>query len=347
MRVPHSPVILFATASLIPFGLLACAVVAGGAWVWAPLLYMTLFAAALDQIVPWIAPHTDGDEFPAGDSLLVTLALAHFVMLAVVVWTVAGTSTLGPGDRAVLALGAGLVFGQISNPAAHEMIHRPQRGLFRLGMAIYTSLLFGHHTSAHRLVHHSRAASVGDPNTARVGESYYRFARRAWIGSFRAGRTAENRRRAQNGGLHPYWIYLAGAALALGFGFVLAGWAGVAVWVLLAGHAQAQLLLADYVQHYGLLRSVLSDGRTEPVNDRHSWNAPHWFSARLMLNAPRHSDHHAHPSRSFTALRLPASADAPMLPYPLPVCCTMALVPPLWRLVIHPHLVRWQPENPA
>ncbi len=345
MRVVTSPVFLFAVASLIPFGLLFCAVAAGGAWVWAPLLYMTLFAAALDQIVPWVAPHTDGDEFPAGDGLLAMLALAHLVMLPVVVWAVAGPSALGGWDRAVVALGAGLVFGQISNPAAHEMIHSPRRGLFRLGMAIYTSLLFGHHTSAHRLVHHSRAASVEDPNTARAGESYYRFARRAWIGSFRAGRVAEDRLRAKTGAPHPYWIYFGGAGLALGLGFVIAGWPGMAVWALLAGHAQAQLLLADYVQHYGLLRAVLSDGRREPVGDSHSWNAPHWFSARLMLNAPRHSDHHAHPSRPFTALRLPAATDAPMLPYPLPLCCTMALVPPLWRRVIHPHLARWQPSQ--
>jgi alkane 1-monooxygenase len=124
--------------------------------------------------------------------------------------------------------------------------------------------------------------------------------------------------------------------------FAVAGWAGVAVWAGLAFHAQVQLMLSDYVQHYGLTRRVLADGRLEPVGPRHSWNAPHWFSSALMLNAPRHSDHHAHPARAYPALRLPGPDAAPRLPWPLPVACTIALVPSLWRRGIGPHLARWQ-----
>ena len=115
-----------------------------------------------------------------------------------------------------------------------------------------------------------------------------------------------------------------------------------AVWLALSLHAQSQLLLSDYVQHYGLMRRTLPDGRLEPVADRHSWNAPHWFSAGMMLNAPRHSDHHAHPARPYPALRLPAPDAAPHLPWPLPVCCLVALVPPLWRRMIHPRLAPWR-----
>ena len=112
--------------------------------------------------------------------------------------------------------------------------------------------------------------------------------------------------------------------------------------MLLSLHAQSQLLLSDYVQHYGLLRARLPDGRLEPVGDRHSWNAPHWFSGALMPNAPRHPDHHAHPSRPYPALRLPDPGTAPHLPYALPVCGMAALVPPLWRRMMDPHLQRWR-----
>jgi alkane 1-monooxygenase len=140
--------------------------------------------------------------------------------------------------------------------------------------------------------------------------------------------------------MHPYAGYLAGQAACLTLAWVIAGGAGVAVWLGLGLHATAQLLLSDYVQHYGLARARLPDGRLEPVGPQHSWNAPHWFSAAMMLNAPRHSDHHAHPGRPFPALRLPA--DAPMLPWPLPLACTLALAPPLWRRRIAPHLARWR-----
>ena len=73
-------------------------------------------------------------------------------------------------------------------------------------------------------------------------------------------------------------------------------WRGAVVWAALGLHAQVQILLSDYVQHYGLRRAEVQ-GRPVPVAAGHSWNAPHWFSSAFMLNAPRHSDHHAHPAR--------------------------------------------------
>ena len=75
-------------------------------------------------------------------------------------------------------------------------------------------------------------------------------------------------------------------------------------FLVLAVYAQLQILLADYVQHYGLRRQTGADGRPEPVGDGHSWNTPHWFSSALMVNAPRHSDHHLHPTRPYPGLRL-------------------------------------------
>ena len=90
--------------------------------------------------------------------------------------------------------------------------------------------------------------------------------------------------------------------------------------------------MSDYVQHYGLSRTKGPDGRFEPVAARHSWNAPHWFSSALMLNAPRHSDHHARPARPFPQLTLPDGA--PTLPRSLPVMACVALYPRLWRRVM-------------
>ncbi|WP_366943560.1 fatty acid desaturase [Cypionkella sp.] len=222
-------------------------------------------------------------------------------------------------------------------------MHRPGRGLFRLGALVYCWLLFGHHTSAHRLVHHRHAASAEDPNTGRSGEGYYAFLIRAWLGSFRRGWAAEDALRVRGkAGLHPYAFYIGMAVVCLGLGFAIAGIWGALAWAALAAHAQSQLMLSDYVQHYGLVRAVRADGRLEPVSARHSWNAGHWFSSAFMLNAPRHSDHHAHPARPYPALRLPEVADAPRLPWPLPLACMIALYPPLWKRAIRPHLNRWR-----
>ncbi|GLS88876.1 alkane 1-monooxygenase [Cypionkella aquatica] len=335
---------LFALAALLPLALFGAGVVWGGWWSVAGLLYMTALAAGLDQITGlFLGDAPEGAEFPAADALLVALALGALGLMPLAVWAVAGDSGLSVSARAAVFAGSGLWLGQVANPAAHELIHRNGRGLFRLGGLVYCWLLFGHHTSAHRLVHHQHAASVDDPNTARAGEGYYAFLIRAWRGSFKRGWAAEDalRRRGKTG-VHPYAVYIGMAALCLCLGYAIAGIGGSLAWAALAAHAQSQLMLSDYVQHYGLQREMRADGRLEPVSARHSWNAGHWFSAAFMLNAPRHSDHHAHPARPYPALRLPDQDAAPRLPWPLPLACLIALVPPLWKRAIRPHLNQWR-----
>lgn len=342
--LPLPAPVLFALATLAPMVLLVLGLWRGGPWVWAALGYMAVLTAVLDRLIRLTAPDApEGAEFPAADALLVVIAFCHLAALPCAIWAIAGNSSLPVPARIALFLGFGQVFGQISNPAAHELIHRGRRGLFRLGMGIYITLLNGHHTSAHRLVHHRHVATPLDPNSAREGEGFYAFLPRAYFGSFRAGLAAENARRATGGrGLHPYAIYLAGQAVCALLAFWIAGVAGVLVWLALAAYATAQLMLSDYVQHYGLTRAQLPGGRYEPVADRHSWNAPHWFSSGVMLNAPRHSDHHAHPSRPYPALRLPEPQEAPWLPWSLPVAGAVALVPSLWHRRMRPRLARWR-----
>jgi alkane 1-monooxygenase len=325
----------FALASLAPAAMLAIGTVAGPAWLVAALLYLTIFTALLDRLLPRLTGAPEGAEFPAADALLMALALAHLALVPLAVWLIGGPSGLTGAGRAVAFLAFGLQFGQISNAAAHELIHRGDRRLQALGTAVYVTLLFGHHASAHRLVHHRHVATPADPNTARRGESFYRFAPRAWIGSFRAGMRAE---RPRPGGLHPYAIYVAGAVLCLAGAALLGGPAGLAAYVALALYATAQLLLSDYVQHYGLTRAPRANGKPGPVGEQHSWNAPQRVSAAMLLNAPRHSDHHAHPGRPYPALRLPP--EAPLLPRSLPMMANIALIPPLWRRMMHPRLDR-------
>jgi alkane 1-monooxygenase len=331
----------FYAATLAPALLIGAAATAGGVWVWLALAWMTVAVALLDALAARRAAATeDGAEFPAGRRLSVALALAHAVLLPLGVAAVSGATGLGWAQRGGLFLALGLWLGQVSNANAHELIHRPSAGLRRLGVAVFVSLLFGHHASAHPKVHHRWVGSRRDPNTARRGESFYRFLPRAWRGSFRAGWRAEGdllrRRDGRTTPLrHPYAVYVGGGAACL-TAAALAGWAALLAYLALCLHAQAQLLLSDYVQHYGLERLEDGNGRLEPVSAAHSWNAPHPASARMMLNAPRHSDHHAHPAREFGALTIPE--DAPLLPASLPAMGALALWPAMWRRVMDPRV---------
>ncbi len=342
------PLALFALASLCPALLLAAGVFLNGGWFWAALAYITALAFLLDQLA-MLAPKTDGakdsTEFPAGDGLLVALAFTQFALLPLAVWALT-TQAFGR-DWLAGFVAFGLWFGQIGNAAAHELIHRTRRGLFALGQAMFTSVLFGHHVSAHRLVHHPHVASPGDPNSPRRGQGAYLFLLRAWIGSFRAGLDAERAlgARARRFRLNPYVLHVGGALALVALAWAWLGGTGAAILIALALHAQSQILLGDYVQHYGLRRRQLDNGRLEPVTMAHSWNSGHWFTSAMTLNAPRHSDHHAHPARPFPQLRLPQGA--PMLPAPLPAMAVVALVPPLWRRVMDPRLAAMQAGDVA
>ncbi|MBE0414514.1 MAG: alkane 1-monooxygenase [Yoonia sp.] len=331
-----TPMRLFTLATLAPTCLIAGAAISGGIWVAMAVFYLTALTSILDRLVQIAAPT---QEFPSGNGLSVTLALAHFALLPLVVAGLAGD---GPGawEKLGLFFAAGLFFGQVSNANAHELIHRGPRHLHRLGMWVYITLLFGHHTSAHVLVHHRHVATRADPNTSRRGESFYRYALRAWVGSFRKGYRAEATRLTQMNRpawRNPYLVYTGGAVICVALAVAVSTKA-LAYYVALAGYAQMQLLMSDYVQHYGLTRAINAQGKPQPVGAEHSWNSPHWFSSALLLNATRHSDHHAHPTRHYPSLTLPK--DAPMLPKPLPLMAAIALVPQLWHRMMHPALDR-------
>ncbi|MFK7870979.1 MAG: alkane 1-monooxygenase [Roseobacter sp.] len=331
--------IWYTIASLTPAVLLSLACIWGGVFPLLAVLSITVVVFFLDKLTHSIPP-TDA----SGRMLSLLLAAVHFPLLALGVWSLGTGAGLDLIDKLLIFTGLGLYFGQVSNSNAHELIHASARLPRRLGGLIYVSLLHGHHVSAHLRVHHVHAATDADPNSARAGEGFWRYALRVLRGEFTAGRDAETRHRARARGPkppHPYIGYIAGGLITLVVALLLAGFKGLIAYLALALYAQLQLLLSDYVQHYGLRRRLLATGKPEPVGPQHSWNAPKWYSSAMMLNAPRHSDHHMRPARAFPALEVTPET-MPILPHSLPVMAVLALFPPLWRRVMDRRVARWQ-----
>lgn len=336
------------SAALLPLPFLALSPALGGSWAFAALFYLSIFAFLADESL--IANSDVGHSHSKlaavlADMVPVILGFSHLLLLPFTIFAIS-LSNLPFAEKVTIFMANALFFGIISTANAHELIHRP--GWFRtsLGKWVFISLLFGHHVSAHLGIHHRYAATPLDPNTARMNEPFYRFFPRAWRGSFVAGLVLENERFAHTSHRrfnpsHPYAIYISGALVFLMLIWVLAGFAGLITYLAFAFFAQALLLLSDYVQHYGLARKLISAGKYEPVSIQHSWNAPHVFSTALMLNAPRHSDHHANPLVRYFDLRTRASEGAPVLPYSLPVMSTLALWPRIWRRLMNPRVADW------
>lgn len=275
-------------------------------------------------------------RIPFGGNITIVpaaLAILHFIVLGA---AVSFLPNMTAGQAFLGFMTTGLYLGHVSVPAAHELIHRGQKPLFWLGAAIYISLLFGHHSSSHRLIHHVFVGTAHDPNTAGYGQSIFRFLPRAWLGSFIAGLNAEKRRANAGVLATPYPVYVLGGLVSLFCAFAISGLEGVAFHGLLALYATTQLLTSDYVQHYGLSRRLQDNGRPEPISPLHSWDAPPGPADMLMLNSPHHARHHVQPILSYAELSTPS--ETPVLPYSLTVMGMLAYAPPLWRRVMHPRL---------
>lgn len=324
----------YAVTTVPPMLLLILAATAWGGFAWIALLWLTLVAAVADRLLePPAPPASDEPTAPWSNALSVALAVGHLlILLATTSAIAAGNLTFWQGLALFLATAS--FMGQVSHPNAHELIHRRAIALRGLGAAVYTSVGFGHHVSAHRLVHHRHVGTSDDPNSPEPGESFYAYLPRAWRGSFEAGIVAEIDRMERRGHgpnhiSNPYWIWLGGAVATLIAVIAISGPFAAVVLIGLAALTGAQILMSDYIQHYGLQRLILPNGRVEPVAAHHSWNAPKGFSSYLMMNAPAHSEHHLHPDRPYE--RLDMAAAVPTLPFSMPVMAMIALVPSLWH----------------
>jgi len=264
----------------------------------------------------------------------------HFVALVGSAWW-AGTQDLSWWAFLVLAYTAGTDAGLGIN-TGHELGHKHTALEQWLAKIVLAVPVYGHFCIEHNRGHHRDVATPEDPASSRMGESIYRFAlreipggiRRAWRSEAerlaRAGRSAWS---VHNGMLHSYAI-----SAVLQAGLVAAfGWTMIPFLAIHNLVAWWQLTSANYVEHYGLLRRRLPNGKYERPQPHHSWNANHTVTNLLLFQLERHSDHHAYPSRRYQSLR--HFENLPRLPNGYLGMFPLAYVPPLWFRVMDPRLM--------
>lgn len=254
---------------------------------------------------------------------------------------------LGPAEKIGLFFGMGVISGSIGITYAHELMHQKSRAERWLGDLLMATVLYSHFRTEHLLVHHRYVGTPRDAVTARYNEGFHRAFPRvlrdgpgsAWRAErqllARAGRPVWHRS-------NPFWRYGALQLLALVLAFLLGGLEGVALFVWQAFVAIWQLELVNYIEHYGLTRRHLGDGKYEHVQPHHSWNADHMVSNWLLINLQRHSDHHYKPDRRFPLLQTYDTEAAPQLPLGYPAMTALAMVPPLWRRQMNPRVRAWR-----
>lgn len=323
-----------------------------GGWTVLLLPVMTWYLfSALDAVVGTVTDNADLDSTSQDlfwfRAITLIWAPVQFLTLFSLLWYVPQTEHLSTLERVVLFFGVGVITGTIGINYSHELMHQKNKIERWLGDLLLAMVLYSHFRSEHLLVHHRYVATPRDPVTARYNESFFRFyprvLRQSLVSAFGAERDMLARKNKPWHDLtNPFFKYWCLQGFMLLLALALGGWSGVALFLVQAGTAIWQLELVNYLEHYGLTRKHLGDGKYEHVQPHHSWNADYRVSNWLLINLQRHSDHHYKPDRRFPVLQTYSSSEAPQLPYGYPVMTIAAMVPPFWRRIMNPRVQRWR-----
>ncbi len=232
-----------------------------------------------------------------------------------------------------MTLSVGVVVGSIGINVAHELGHRQNKKEQGLSKLLLMSALYMHFFVEHNRGHHRNVATDDDPASARLGESLYAFWIRSVWGGYLSAWKLEGARMKKLGLPAFHWrnemiwfqliqlLYL--GCIGLYFGWAIIGFAiGAAIFGFL------QLETVNYIEHYGLRRQKLENGRYENVEPRHSWNSNHELGRIFLYELTRHSDHHFKATRKYQVLRY--FEESPQLPYGYPASMLLSLFPPIW-----------------
>ncbi|MCR8724328.1 alkane 1-monooxygenase [Frigidibacter sp. ROC022] len=349
IALPRNALPFWLSLAMVPLVLLAAAF-GGWALLLPPLGAWSLFSV-LDAI---LGQNHDNPDIATDESdlflyRLITLIWfpVQFVTVFGLIYWVAHSTHLAGWEKLALFAGVGVISGTIGIVYAHELLHQPTRLERWLGELLLASVLYSHFRSEHLLVHHRYVGTPRDPVTALYNEGFHRFFFRVLRQCPASAWRAEAAMLARRGRpawhpANPFWRYAVLQLAMLALALTLGGWIGLGLFLVQAFSAVWQLELTNYIEHYGLTRKHLGEGRYDHVLPRHSWNADHKASNWLLINLQRHSDHHFRPDRRFPLLQTYAAEEAPQLPFGYPVMTMAALVPPLWRRVMNPRVRAWR-----
>lgn len=342
--------ILGLTMPLLPFLAVGLHQLTGwGVWLWlGPIVILGIvplidWAAGLDPSNPpdSVIKALEQDRYYRWLTyLFLPLQYAGF---ALAFWYIA-TGDLTLVNKIGLAVTVGFIGGLGIN-TAHELGHKKEAHERWLSKIALAQSCYGHFYIEHNRGHHVRVATPADPASSRVGESFYRFWPRTVFGSLASAWELESRRYSRRG-QHPFRI---GNDVINALLMTVALWAVMVVWLgpgiipflLIQAFIAITLLEAvNYLEHYGMLREIVGvpgKERYERVEPRHSWNSNNIATNVLLYHLQRHSDHHAHPTRRYQALR--DEKGAPALPTGYASMILLALVPPMWNRVMDPRVL--------
>ena len=229
----------------------------------------------------------------------------------------------------------------------HELIHRRSTWERRLGEFLLASASYPQYSTEHLYVHHAKVGTPHDVGSAPKGESFWKYFPKELASNLTnswkaAGERLTRRRLPAWHYSNPFWRYGLGLAFWYGLVFWMSGIWAVLVFALLGLSCVFSMKISNYMQHYGLRRVRLPNGRWEKVMPRHSWNADWKFSNWMFFNMQRHADHHAMASRHYPLLQVRSDDESPELPGTYGDLMNLVLRPKRWFEKMDPLVDQWR-----
>lgn len=341
--LPRHPAFWYAYIYLAP-GLAALGVYLGGWWTFLALAY----GFGINPVIDTLGRNRFGraprvkqpPAFRSYEILTYLMLPAIGAMVAYAVWFVGlGGATAVETVGTILSCGIAAGAGGITT--AHELVHRPRAWQRGIGVAILYLVNYAHFRIEHVHGHHKHVGTPRDPATARYGESVHAFIPRSIAGQWLSSWKIENERLRRRG--HAVWgprnrmiWYTALPPLIWAALWLAIGPMAVVAFVGQSVIAVVSLETVNYLEHYGLERREIAPGKYEPFGPFHAWNSAHPATDAGLFNLGRHSAHHLEAHFAYPELdNLP---DWPQLPNGYAGSYLLALVPPLWRRVMHPRI---------
>lgn len=337
-------------APIAVFPLMACAAHFGGWWLAGPFVF-ALMADQFDTVFGEDVENMNPTQSDDRRMELYKIAVWCWVALYPITFLfafrqifVAEHLALWEDVLIVLALGT---MARMTLNAGHDMMHR--RVLFerRIGEFLMASVSFAQEVTEHIYVHHAHIGTPKDALTPPKGLSFWRYlpfsVGRSYLDAWRFERDRMARRHLPVWHhTNPIWRYVLETAAWYALAYWIGGPWAIPVLAIICACGILQLRMADYIQHYGLQRIRLPNGRFEPVRPRHSWTAAYRLSNWLYYNAQRHADHHISATRLYPLLQHCGEEESPQLPGSYSAMGSLIMFPRQWFRKMDPLVDEWR-----
>ena len=332
------------------FPLIFAALVYGGWWLLPPMLFFAV-SGPLDRVLGLDGRTMDPAKTPERRLIwhnipVWTWAFLWPPTLIFGMWQILVANSFALWEDLLLAIVLTME-AQAVFIIGHELIHRRAIWQRRIGEFLLASASYPQYATEHVYIHHAQVGTAQDVGSAPKGESFWRYFPKEIVSNLTNSWTVSGERLARSNlprwhYSNPFWRY----GLYIAFWYGLVYWMGgiwmIPVFAFLGFGCVFSMKISNYMQHYGLRRVRLPNGRWEKVMPRHSWSADWKYSNWMFFNMQRHADHHALATRQYPLLQIQHPDESPQLPGSYGDLMGLVLRPKRWFEKMDPLVDQWR-----